>query len=84
MYITGKEKLTLPAREEVRVVLESDGTEVDEEDYFTFLPYNTTMMILRQGEHWRPPGAGNSLFLFPLIHPFRFRCIGLDKQKFSA
>ena len=28
MYITGKEKLTLPAREEVRVVLESDGTEV--------------------------------------------------------
>ena len=69
MNIAGKEKLTLPASEEVRVVLESDGTEVDEEDYFTFLPYNTTMMILRQGEHWRPPGAGNSLTLFHLyIH----------------
>ena len=28
MYITGKEKLTLPEREEIRVVLESDSTEV--------------------------------------------------------
>ena len=47
----------------MNVVLEEDGTEVDEEDYFTFLPFNTTVMILRHGETWKPPGAGNFLYL---------------------
>lgn len=53
----GKGKLGVPAEEKVNVVLEEDGTEVDEEDYFTFLPFNTTVMILRHEETWRPPGA---------------------------
>ena len=63
-YVLGKEKLGIPAEEVIRVVLESDGTEVDEEDYFTFLPYNTTMMFLGHAENWRPPGAGNIYCIF--------------------
>ena len=58
--------------ERVCVTLEDDGTEVDEEDYFTFLPFNTTLMILREGENWRPPGSGMLIFqntVFVVISP---------------
>ncbi|GFR81156.1 DNAation factor subunit alpha [Elysia marginata] len=38
----------------VRIVLEEDGTEVDDEDYFSFLPQNSTLMLLKEGECWQP------------------------------
>ena len=44
--------------ERVRIVFEGDGTEVDEEDYFQFLPFNTTLMLLRSGECWRDKCEG--------------------------
>jgi len=36
----------------IKVVLESDGTEVDEDDYFDTLEKNTLIMILKPDEKW--------------------------------
>ena len=36
-----------------RIVLESDGTEVDDEDYFHTLPPQTVFVILQKGEEWQ-------------------------------
>ncbi|KAK2191411.1 hypothetical protein NP493_53g10013 [Ridgeia piscesae] len=50
----GKEKLRY-GNEEVRVVLESDGTEVDDEEYFQFLEAQTTFIFLTQDDgEWMP------------------------------
>uniref|UniRef100_A0A2H8TSM0 Cell death activator CIDE-B n=1 Tax=Melanaphis sacchari TaxID=742174 RepID=A0A2H8TSM0_9HEMI len=40
--------------ETIKVVLESDGTEIDEEDYFDTLENNTLIMILRPDQKWSP------------------------------
>ena len=40
----------------VYVVLEEDGTEVDEEEYFQTLPENTLLMLLYIGDKWSPYG----------------------------
>ena len=54
--IVGKEKLGYPMDKEVYVVLEEDGTEVDEEEYFQTLPENTLLMLLHSGDKWSPFG----------------------------
>ncbi|KAL8587697.1 hypothetical protein ACOMHN_020915 [Nucella lapillus] len=51
----GCSKLGVP-KDSVHVVLEGDGTEVDEEDYFSFLNSDTTLMMLSSGERWKPAG----------------------------
>lgn len=38
--------------DKIKVVLESDGTEIDEEDYFNTLENNTTLMVLFDDEKW--------------------------------
>ena len=38
----------------VYVVLEDDGTEVDEEEYFQLLPDKSQMMILAEDQIWSP------------------------------
>ncbi|PVD35311.1 hypothetical protein C0Q70_02271 [Pomacea canaliculata] len=48
---TGCKKLALK-EDNVRVVLEADGTEVDEEDYFNFLPSDTTLLFLTNNDKW--------------------------------
>ena len=40
----------------VYVVLEEDGTEVDEEEYFQTLPANTLLMLLFVEDRWSPFG----------------------------
>lgn len=40
----------------VKVVLEQDGTEVDEEDYFITLERNTSLMLLTSEQSWEPAG----------------------------
>lgn len=40
----------------VKVVLELDGTEVDEEDYFSTLECNTCLMVLADSEKWVQQG----------------------------
>ncbi|CAG9132734.1 hypothetical protein JYU34_017505 [Plutella xylostella] len=47
------EKLGLPV-DNLTVVLESDGTEVDDEDYFSTLDPDTSLMILHGQEKWGP------------------------------
>ncbi|XP_060583483.1 DNA fragmentation factor subunit alpha-like [Ruditapes philippinarum] len=49
----GKEKLDVEGSKKVKIVFEGDGTEVDEEEYFQFLPFNTTLMLLQPGECWK-------------------------------
>lgn len=44
------------ASEHVTVVLEEDGTVVDDEDYFAFIPENTVLMFLIGEEKWTERG----------------------------
>ncbi len=53
----GREKLGLGADEPVSVVLEGDGTQVDDGEYFQTLPENSIFMFLRSGESWHPTGS---------------------------
>ena len=56
---SGKGLLGIPVAEEVAAVLEEDGTEISDEDYFAFIRHNTTIMLLRLGQKWLPVGAGS-------------------------
>uniref|UniRef100_A0A2A4J5Q7 CIDE-N domain-containing protein n=1 Tax=Heliothis virescens TaxID=7102 RepID=A0A2A4J5Q7_HELVI len=53
----GKEKLSVAASEPVRLVLESDGTQVEDGEYWRTLPPNTVLLLLRPGERWYPTGV---------------------------
>lgn len=55
--ILGKEKLQIPANEPVRLVLESDGTQVEDGEYFKTLANHTVILLLRPGERWYPTGV---------------------------
>ncbi|XP_039296530.1 uncharacterized protein LOC111058367 [Nilaparvata lugens] len=57
LELRGREKLQIPAGESVRLVLESDGTQVEDGEYFRTLPNNTVILLLRQGERWYPTGV---------------------------
>ncbi|KAK1123333.1 hypothetical protein K0M31_008951 [Melipona bicolor] len=52
-----KEKLGVPQNENVSVVLESDGTQVEDGEYFKTLANNTILLLLRHGERWCPTGV---------------------------
>ena len=54
--VAGKAKLNYAIDKKVYVVLEEDGTEVDEEEYFQTLPANTLLMLLFVGDRWSPFG----------------------------
>lgn len=41
----------------MRLVLESDGTQVEDGDYWRTLPPNTVLLLLRAGERWYPTGV---------------------------
>lgn len=47
----------MPVGEPVRLVLDSDGTQVEDGDYFRTLPNNTVLLLLRPGERWVPTGV---------------------------
>lgn len=57
LLIRGREKLGVPVGEPVRLVLDSDGTQVEDGDYFRTLPNNTVLLLLRPGERWVPTGV---------------------------
>jgi len=52
----GREKLSVSGGESLRIVLESDGTQVEDGEYFQTLPENTIFLVLRPGETWAPAG----------------------------
>lgn len=43
------------------MVLESDGTQVEDGEYFRTLANNTILLLLRQGERWYPTGDDKSV-----------------------
>ena len=47
-------KLGYETDRQLLAVLEEDGTEVEEDDYFQTLENNTTLMLLYAGERWSP------------------------------
>ncbi|CAH1154208.1 unnamed protein product [Phaedon cochleariae] len=53
----GRDKLGVSVGEPVRLVLESDGTQVEDAEYFRTLPANTVLLLLRPGERWLPAGV---------------------------
>lgn len=53
----GKEKLDVPSAEHVRIVLECDGTQIEDGDYFQTLAENTVLLLLRHNERWFPSGV---------------------------
>ncbi|XP_076359245.1 uncharacterized protein LOC143251853 isoform X2 [Tachypleus tridentatus] len=60
----GGEKLGYSTPSKLRVVLENDGTEVEDENYFKTVDKDTVFILLRPGERWFPPSmetlrAGN-------------------------
>lgn len=57
IYFVGKEKLNIAQNESVRLVLENDGTQIEDPEYFKTLPNNTTVLLLRNDEYWYPAGV---------------------------
>ncbi|KAJ8981599.1 hypothetical protein NQ317_011878 [Molorchus minor] len=47
------EKLNIEG--DITVVLEEDGTEIDDEEYFATLDANTSLMVLTTDQIWLPP-----------------------------
>lgn len=48
----GKNKFDYPPEQEVIVVLDEDGTEVEDDDYLLCLPDQTTLVLLFSGDRW--------------------------------
>ena len=42
----------MPESEKVRVVLEEDGTAVEDEEYFSTLDPHTVLMLIPPGQRW--------------------------------
>lgn len=57
IFFAGKEKLNIAQNESVRLVLETDGTQIEDPEYFKTLPNNTTVLLLRNDEYWYPAGV---------------------------
>ncbi|KDR23385.1 DNA fragmentation factor subunit alpha-like isoform X1 [Zootermopsis nevadensis] len=56
LIIRARNKMDLPRDIPVKIVLEQDGTEVDDDEYFSTMERNTTLMILINDQKWLPPG----------------------------
>lgn len=52
----GSEKLGFEHYDNLKVVLESDGTEVEDDAYFQSAERDTVFLLLRNHEKWLPPG----------------------------
>lgn len=52
----GSARLGFPGSD-VRIVLESDGTEVEDDIYFQTIDRDTIFLLLCPGERWLPPGV---------------------------
>lgn len=68
---TGCEFLGFNPGDTVKVVLDNDGTIVEDEAYFLCLPSNTKFMLLQDKETWAPVRRGKhahfSIFLLSFL-----------------
>jgi hypothetical protein len=58
--IIGRAKLGLECEESLKIVLEEDGTEIDN-DYLPFVKPNTVLMMLQSEEEWSD-GKSNHIY----------------------
>ncbi|CAI9723996.1 DNA fragmentation factor subunit alpha-like [Octopus vulgaris] len=54
LLIKAKAEFGIDSTTEVKLVLDEDGTEVDDEDYFQFVSSDTTLQILLSFQSWSP------------------------------
>ncbi|KAH0951410.1 hypothetical protein HN011_008546 [Eciton burchellii] len=52
-----RSRLALPVDADLTIVLEQDGTEVDDEEYFATLERNTSLMVLHGDQKWIAVGS---------------------------
>lgn len=59
LKVKGSEKLGYGSTslEQLRLVLESDGTEIEDDTYFQTSDKDTVFLLLKKGEKWLPPGV---------------------------
>lgn len=55
-----RNRLSLPLDAELTIVLEQDGTEVDDEEYFATLERNTSLMVLYGDQKWVVAGSSKA------------------------
>ncbi|XP_076365420.1 uncharacterized protein LOC143254324 isoform X1 [Tachypleus tridentatus] len=53
----GGDKLGYPPDTHIRVLLECDGTEIEDESYFQTVDKDTVFLLLRPSERWLPPSV---------------------------
>jgi len=61
LIIKAKEKFDLDKWTEVYLVIEQDGTEVDDEEYFSTLADNTVFILLYKEDIWSPQGPAYTI-----------------------
>ncbi|XP_072755678.1 DNA fragmentation factor subunit alpha [Anoplolepis gracilipes] len=55
-----RNRLALPVDADLTIVLEQDGTEVDDEEYFATLERNTSLMVLHGDQKWIAAGSSKT------------------------
>lgn len=55
-----RNRLALPVDADLTIVLEQDGTEVDDEEYFATLERNTSLMVLHGDQKWIAAGSSKA------------------------
>lgn len=55
-----RSRLALPVDADLTIVLEQDGTEVDDEEYFATLEKNTSLMVLHGDQKWIAAGSSKA------------------------
>ncbi|XP_046644075.1 uncharacterized protein LOC124329109 isoform X2 [Daphnia pulicaria] len=55
LHRKGREKIDYSKEETVYLVLETDGTYVDDDEFLKWFPDNTAFLLLRAGESWTKP-----------------------------
>lgn len=61
MFFPGSEFLGFSPGQPVTVVLDNDGTIVEDQAYFLCLPLDTKFMLLHEKEKWSPVRRGKTL-----------------------
>lgn len=68
LIVKAKEKFEIEEWLEVYLVIEEDGTEVDDEEYFSTLADNTVFMLLFKEDIWSPQGPAYTIRDLPSSH----------------
>lgn len=62
-----RNRLGFPLDADLTIVLEQDGTEVDDEDYFATLEKNTNLMVLYGDQKWKAATEGKATSRYIIV-----------------